>query len=296
MDQENKIIAFRDEKPPIRHIWHEDELWLSVVDIIEVLTESVKPRDYWYRLKKREKTSSEVDLSTNCRHFKIKAPDGKMRQTECATRQGIFRIIQSVPSPKAEPFKQWLAKVGYERIQEIENPELAAKRAREYYKALGYDDEWIDKRLQSINIRGQLTDEWKNRGVKEGLEYSILTAEISQATFGLKPSEYKGLKNLKRENLRDHMSDLELIFTMLGETQTKIEATKKDAQGFVENKDAAQKGGEAAGDALDAFEKRTGDKVVSSDNFKAQIKAAKDKKKLEQKQKKLKDKKGKDTK
>ena len=192
----------------------------------------------------------------------------------------MFRIIQSIPSPKAEPFKQWLAKVGYERVQEIENPELAAQRAREYYKALGYDEKWIETRLQSIQVRGQLTDEWKGRDVKEGLEYAILTAEISRATFGLAPSEYKNLKGLKRENLRDHMTNLELIFTMLGEEQTRQEAIKDDAQGFEENQEAAIKGGTAAGDALEAFEKRTGDRVVSSQNFKQQVEDAKQHKKL----------------
>ena len=195
----------------------------------------------------------------------------------CANTQGLFRIIQSIPSPKAEPFKQWLAKVGYERIQEMENPELAAERAREYYRALGYSEEWIERRMQSIAIRTQLTDEWRERGVQEGLEYAILTAEISKATFGLTPSEYKDHKGLKRENLRDHMTGLELIFTMLGEESTRIEAIKADAQGFGENKDAAQKGGKAAGKALDAYEVESGDKVVSAENFKAQIEAAKGK-------------------
>jgi len=210
----------------------------------------------------------------------MEAKDGRMRTTDCANTEIMFRLIQSIPSPNAEPFKQWLAKVGYERVQEIENPELAAQRAREYYKALGYTDEWIDTRMQSIQARGQLTDEWKGRGIKEGLEYSILTAEISKATFGLKPSEYKDHKGLKRENLRDHMTELELIFARLSETQTRIEAQNNNAQGLDENKKAAIEGGSAAGDALDAFEKRTGNKVVSDKNFKDQIKAAKKQKQL----------------
>ena len=197
----------------------------------------------------------------------------------------MFRLIQSIPSPNAEPFKQWLAKVGYERVQEIENPELAAERARQYYKDLGYSDEWIATRLKSIEVRGQLTDEWKDRDVKAGLEYAILTAEISRATFGLKPSDYKKYKGLARENLRDHMTNLELIFTMLGEEQTKQEAIKDDAHGLEENKKAAIEGGSAAGDALGAFEKRTGQKVVSDKNFKDQIKAAKKQKKLKAKKK-----------
>ena len=179
--------------------------------------------------------------------------------------------------------------MGYERVQEIENPELAAQRAREYYQALGYNDEWIDKRLQSINIRGQLTDEWKARNVKEGMEYSILTAEIFRAAFGLAPSEHKNLKGLKRENLRDHMTDLELIFTMLAETTTKNKTIEKDAQGFDESKQAAIEGGTATNKALEAYEKETGSKVVSSDNFKDQIQAAKEQKKLERKKKKKKE-------
>jgi len=276
-EDQNKIIVFQEKK--IRRLWHNEEWWFAVVDVIEVLTESTKPRDYWYRLKEREEKSSGVQLSTNCRQFKMTAPDGKMRETECANTETMFRIIQSIPSPKAEPFKLWLAKVGYERVQEIENPELAAERARQYYRDLGYDDKWIEARIQSIAVRGQLTDEWKGRGVQEGLEYSILTAEISRATFGINPSDYKALKGLNRENLRDHMTNLELIFTMLGEEQTKQEAVKDDAQGFEQNRGAAIKGGLAAGDALTAFEKRTGDKVVTGQNFKQQIADAKKQKK-----------------
>ena len=193
-------------------------------------------------------------------------------------------------TPNAEPFKRWLAKVGYERIQEIENPELAAERARGYYRELGYSEDWISKRMQSVEIRGKLTDEWKDRGVEEGKEYSILTAEISRATFGKTPSQYKDFKGLKRQNLRDHMTDLELIFTMLGETATRNEAQAKDAKGFRENKKAAIEGGAAAGDALGAFEKRTGQKVVSNKNAKLQIEEAKKAKKLAAKQKKLEEK------
>jgi len=239
MEQENKIVVFQEKQ--IRRTWHNDEWWFAVVDIIEVLTESKNPAVYWRVLKKRLKDEGSEQTVTNCNGLKLPAKDGKMRKTDCANAKIMFRIIQSIPSKKAEPFKQWFAQVAHERIQEIENPELAAQRAREYYKALGYNDEWIDKRLQSINIRGQLTDEWKDRDVKEGLEYAILTAEISRATFGLVPSDYKKYKGLNRENLRDHMTNLELIFTMLGEEQTKLETIKKDAQGFVENKDAAIK-------------------------------------------------------
>jgi len=279
-EEQNEIVVFQEKQ--VRRIWHDETWWFSVVDVIEVLAESTKPRDYWYRMKEREKKSSGIELSTNCRQFKMMAPDGKMRETECANTETMFRIIQSIPSPKAEPFKLWLAQVGYERIQEIENPELAAERARQYYRDLGYDEKWIETRLQTIAIRGQLTDEWKTRGVQEGLEYAILTAEISKATFGLTPSEHTKLKGLKRENLRDHMTNLELIFTMLGEEQTKQEVIVSDAQGFPENKEAAVKGGRAAGKALSAFEGETGRKVVTDRNFKQQIAEAKKQKKLQE--------------
>ncbi len=275
----NKLAVFQEKE--IRRVWHKDEWWFSIVDVIEALTGSPQPSRYWNELRARMQTESGNDeLFANTEKLKMKSLDGKMRGTEAANTESIFRLIQSIPSPKAEPFKQWLAKVGYERIQEIENPELAAERARQYYQALGYSEDWIAKRLQSIEIRGKLTDEWKSRDVKEGLEYAILTAEISKATFGLTPSEYVKLKDLKRENLRDHMTDLELIFTMLGETATRNEAISKDAKGFVENKAAAQEGGAAAGDALDAFEKRTGAKVVTERNFKQQIAEAKKQKEL----------------
>lgn len=276
MDQEKKIIIFQEKE--IRRVWHKEEWWFAVVDVIEVLTESSKANRYWADLKRRSSNESAQPFAF-CEQLKLIAADGRKRLTEIANTEGMFRIVQSIPSPKAEPFKLWLAKVGYERIQEIENPELAAQRARAYYQALGYSEEWIERRLQSIAIRSQLTDEWKNRGVQEGQEYSILTAEISRATFGLTPSEYKDLKGLKRENLRDHMTGLELIFTMLGEEGTRIEAIKADALGFSENKDAAIKGGIGAGKALDAFEESTGNKVVTSENFKQQIAEAKKKQK-----------------
>lgn len=287
MEQENKIIVFQEKQ--IRRVWHNEEWWFSVIDIVEILSESKNPRRYWSDLKRKLKKEGFIEVYDKIVQLKMKAPDGKMRATDVANTEMMFRIIQSITSPKAEPFKQWLAQVGYERVQEIENPELAAQRARAYYKELGYNQEWIDKRLQSISIRGQLTDEWKDRGVQEGLEYAILTAEISRATFGLSPSEYKNHKGLKRENLRDHMTNLELIFTMLGEEQTKLEAIKEDAKGFEENKDAAIKGGSAAGKALNAFEGETGNKVVNQGNFKDQIKAAKEQKKLDAKKKKNKE-------
>ncbi len=257
------------EEKRIRSIWSEDnqKWYFAVVDVIEALTDSEKPRDYWYRLKQREAENSEIQLSTICRQLKLESTDGKKYETECADAQGLLRIIQSIPSPKAEPFKRWLAQVGYERLEEIENPELAAKRMREIYKAKGYSDDWIEKRMRGIAVRDELTDEWKKRGVKEHLEYAILTAEISKATFGLTPSEYKDLKGLKRENLRDHMTDLELIFTMLGEASTTKIARVKDARGFGKNKQAAIEGGTVAGIARTALEERIGEKVVTAQNY-----------------------------
>ncbi|MCB0851591.1 MAG: Bro-N domain-containing protein [Bacteroidetes bacterium] len=270
------MILFQEQQ--IRRVWHNEEWWFVVEDVVLALTDSKNVKAYVKRMRQRDQ-----ELSKGWEQFVTPLPvetAGGVQKINCANTEGIFRVIQSIPSQKAEPFKRWLAKVGYERIQEIENPELAAERARQYYQELGYDEAWIEKRLQSIVVRGQLTDEWKERGVKEGLEYAILTAEISEATFGLKPKDYKKVKDLKRENLRDHMTPLELIFTMLGEEGTRQETLKDDAQGFPENLKAAKKGGAAAGDAREAFEKRTGQKVVSPSNYKKQIKEAKAKKKL----------------
>ncbi len=261
------------ESKKIRSVWNEEEKkwYFSVVDVIEALTDSEKPRDYWYRLKRREKEGGGVELSTFCRQLKVESADGKKYNTECSDVEGLLRIIQSIPSPKAEPFKRWLAKVGYERLEEIENPELAQQRMREIYKAKGYSDEWIEKRVRGIAVRDELTNEWKMRGVKEGKEYAILTAEISKATFGLTPSEYKSYKGLTKpqENLRDHMTDLELIFTMLGEAATTEIARNKDAQGFLENKVAAKEGGSVAGRARKDLEKKSGRKVVTNQNYKS---------------------------
>jgi hypothetical protein len=258
------------ENKQIRSDWNEEEQewYFAVVDVIAILTDSTDPKDYWYRMKKREKVSG-FELSTICRQLKLTATDGKKYATDCANKQGLLRIIQSIPSPKAEPFKQWLAQVGAERIAEIEDPELAQARIRATYKAKGYSDAWIEKRIRGIQVRDELTNEWKNRGVKEGKEYSILTAEISKATFGIIPSEYKTLKGLTKtsENLRDHMTDLELIFTMLGEASTTEIAKNKNAQGFVENKKAAKAGGKIAGDARKQLEIKSGKKVVSKENY-----------------------------
>ena len=262
----SNIKLFESKK--VRSQWDkkEQKWYFSVSDVVGVLTDSADPKAYWRQLKKRE-----PELVTFCHGLKIEAADGKMRQEDCANVEGLFRIIQSVPSPKAEPFKRWLAKVGYERLEEIENPELASARVREIYKAKGYSEDWISKRVRGITVRDELTDEWKNRGVKEGKEYAILTAEISKATFGLTPSEYKKHKDLTKpgDNLRDHMTDLELIFTMLGEASTTEIARTQDAQGFHENKSAAIEGGNVAGNAREELEKKSGRRVVSRENYKA---------------------------
>jgi len=265
MDITNSLIVFQGKK--IRRIWHNNEWHFSVVDIVAALTDSADAKDYWYRLKQREKESSGIELSTFCRQLKLAASDGKYYETDCANTESIFRIIQSIPSKKAEPFKRWLAKVGYERVQEIENPELAQKRMKEFYKQKGYSDDWIEKRVRGIAIRDELTGEWKKRRVETDKEYAILTAEISKATFGLTPSEYQKLKGLKKENLRDHMNDLELIFTMLGERVTTEITRSKDSQEFDECEGSAKEGGEVAGNARKDAEKRIGKSIISDENY-----------------------------
>jgi DNA-damage-inducible protein D len=269
MDKEiatTKIAIFR--KREIRKTIHKDEWWFSVIDIVEALTGTNRGRKYWSDLKKKLIEEGYSEVSEKIGQLKMMAPDGKLRLTDCANTETMFRIVQSIPSPKAEPFKRWLARVGYERIQEIENPELATKRTRALYKAKGYSDDWIEKRMRGIAIREELTDQWQKRGVKEQKEYEILTAEISKATFGMTPSAYKKHKGLKRENLRDHMTDLELIFSMLGEASTKEIAVNKNAQGFVENKQAAFEGGAVAGNARNELEHKSGKKVISKENYK----------------------------
>jgi DNA-damage-inducible protein D len=262
---ETSIAVFRGKG--IRKTIHNNEWWFAVVDVIAALTDSDKPRDYWYRMKKREGASSGIQLSTFCRQLKLESSDGKKYMAEVANTEGIFRIIQSIPSPKAEPFKRWLAKVGYERVQEIEDPELATKRTRALYKAKGYSDDWIEKRMRGIAIREELTEEWKKREVTREKEYAILTAEIAKAAFGVTPGEHKKLKGLNRENLRDHMTDLELIFSMLGEAATTEITRVDDAKGFQESKRAAHKGGEVAGKARKDLERKTRKKVVSPENY-----------------------------
>lgn len=259
------IIVFGAKQ--IRRTWVDDQWFFSVVDIVAVLTDSPNPRDYWYRMKRREKESSGVELSTFCRQLKLTSDDGKSYSTDVANTEAAFRIIQSIPSPKAEPFKRWLATVGYERVQEIENPELAQQRMKDLYRQKGYPADWIEKRVRSVAVRDELTDEWKARGVSEQKDFAILTAEISRATFGLTPTEYKSVKGLKRENLRDHMTDLELIFTMLGEAATTEIARNRDAQGFGPNKVAAHDGGTVAGNARRQLEVQSGKKVVTQENY-----------------------------
>ena len=256
------------EGSQIRSVWDNQraEWYFSVVDVIGSLTESNNPRDYWYRVKKRMSEEERSELSTFCRQLKLKSTDGKSYKTDVADMQGIFRIIQSVPSPKAEPFKMWLAEVGKERIDEIIDPELTIDRALEGYARKGYSREWINQRLQAIQVRKELTDTWQDHGVKAGNEYAILTNEISKAWSGMTTREYKDFKGLKKENLRDNMSTTELILNMLAETATKDIAEATNPQGLEENKQVAQDGGFIAGDARKSIEDRTGKPVITSKN------------------------------
>jgi DNA-damage-inducible protein D len=263
---QNKLIVFQNKN--IRRIWNDEEWFYSVVDIIEVLTDSPTPRQYWGKVKDREFTK--FQLSPIWVRLKLKATDGKLRQTDCVNTKGAFRLIQSIPSKKAEPFKLWLAQVGKERLDEIENPELAQERMKEIYEQKGYPKDWIDKRLRGIAIRQNLTDEWKERGIKDHRDYAILTAEMSKATFGMTPNEYKAFKNLpakSKVNLRDNMDDLELIFTMLGERVTTEISKEEKPETFTENKSIAQRGGKVAGNALKETEKELGRNVSSKQNF-----------------------------
>jgi DNA-damage-inducible protein D len=264
-ESQGTIVVFGAQK--IRRKWHEEQWYFSVVDIIAALTDSGAPQKYWTAMKRREAEASGIQLSTFCRQLRLTSADGKTYLVETVNTEAAFRIIQSIPSPKAEPFKRWLAQVGYQRVQEIENPELAQQRMRQLYKDQGYPDDWIEKRVRGIAVRDELTGEWQKRGVKEQREFAILTAEISKATFGLTPTEYKKLKGLQRENLRDHMTDLELIFTMLGEAATTEIARTKDARGFPKNREAAKDGGKVAGTARRELESKSGRKVTTRQNF-----------------------------
>ncbi len=266
----SQIILFEESK--VRCAWNESEQkwYFAIVDVIAILTQSADAHAYWRKFKERLKKEGNQTV-TSCHALKMTAADGKQRLTDVANTEQLMRLIQSVPSPKAEPFKLWLARVGYERLEEIENPELAAKRMREIYEQKGYSEDWIEKRLRGIAVRDELTDEWKKRWVKEQKEFAILTAEISKATFGMTPAEYKKFKSLAnpKENPRDHMTDLELIFTMLGEASTTEIAKRRNAQGFPENKTAAQEGGSVAGNARKDLEKKSGKKISAKTNFKS---------------------------
>ncbi len=258
--ENQKIILFQEKK--VRREWHNDECFFSVVDVIAVLTDSVNPRNYWTVLKKRDN-----QLVTVCHQLKMRSTDGKNYKTDCANTEGILRILMSVPSPKAEPFKLWLANVGKQFLDETENPEIGIERLKEIYRSKGYDDVWIENRLKSIGIRKELTNEWKKRGISENKDYAILTAEIAKWTFGITPSDHKNLKGLGKQNLRDHMTNLELLFSAIGEEATRLYAIQEDAQGFNVNYETAQTGGRAAGRALKALEEDKKIKVVSDSNF-----------------------------
>lgn len=266
-----KIAIFKGRE--VRKTIHQDEWWFVLEDVVSILTGSSDSKQYLNRMRQRDPELGKGWVQIV--HTLAIATPGGSQNMNCANTEGVFRIIQSIPSPKAEPFKRWLAKVGYERIQEIENPELATKRTRALYKAKGYPDAWIEKRMRGIAIREELTDEWRQRNIKGDAEYSILTAEISQATFGMTPQEYKRFKGLKRQNLRDHMNDLELIFSMLGEAATTEIARTKDAQGFDENRHAARKGGAIAGGARKKLEKESGKRVSTRRNYLKQSNAKK---------------------
>ncbi|WIM04998.1 MAG: Bro-N domain-containing protein [Candidatus Nitricoxidivorans perseverans] len=267
---DQQIAVFQETA--IRRTWYEGQWWFSVIDVVGILSESNNANRYWSDLKRKlaQEAGSGQPYEKIVR-LKLAAPDGKQRETDCANTETLFRIIQSIPSPRTEPFKRWLAQVGYERVKEIGNPELASARARELYQAKGYPQAWIEKRLRSIAVRGELTDEWKARGVAEGREYAILTAEIAKATFGVTPGAHSRLKGLDKvktgNNLRDHMTDLELIFTMLGKAGTTEIARRKDAQGFAENRHAAKAGGAVAGNARKELEAKTGKPVASRANY-----------------------------
>ena len=264
MEEKNALVVFQDKN--IRRIWFQNEWYFSVVDVVGALIDNERPRRYWSDLKVKLKAEGS-QLSEKIGQLKLMSSDGKYYETDCANTQSLLRLIQSISSPKAEPFKLWLAKVGYERVQEIENPELAQERMKSLYEQKGYSKEWIEKRLRGIAVRQELTDEWKQRNVQEKVEFAILTNEISKATFGKTVEEYKDFKGLNKQNLRDHMNDLELIFTMLGEASTTKIARNKNAQGFKENKKAAKEGGEVAGNARKELEAKSEEKISTSKNY-----------------------------
>ncbi len=277
MNTNNAIVVFQGKN--IRRTWFNDEWWFSIFDIISVLTDSADPKQYIKKMRSRDNVLN-ANWGTICTPLELPSPDGKKRETNCVNTEGALRIIQSIPSPKAEPFKLWLAKVGYDRVKEIENPELAQKRMKEIYKAKGYSEEWIEKRVRGIAIRDELTGEWSKRGLQSEREYAILTAEISKATFDMTPNEYKKFKGLQKENLRDHMDDIELILTMLGEATTTRFTRERDSKQFPKLKKDAKDGGEVAGSTRKDIEKKLGKSVISSENF---LETAKEPKRLGQK-------------
>ncbi|MBU4300607.1 MAG: Bro-N domain-containing protein [Nanoarchaeota archaeon] len=280
MESKDALVVFDGKK--IRRMWHNGKWYFSVVDVIEVLTDSPTPRQYWGKVKDRE--FKELELSPIWVQLKLQSADGKFYETDCANTESLFRIIQSIPSKKAEPFKQWLAKVGYERVKEIENPELAQERAKKYYELKGYPKDWIEKRIRGIAIRQELTDEWKARGVQGDKNFAILTDEIAMATFGKSTKEHKEIKGLDpkftNQNLRDNLTDLELIFSMLGEKATTEITKAKESKGYGKCLTSAIEGGTIAGNARRELEKKTGKSVISPDNYN-QIAKKKDDKLLE---------------
>jgi DNA-damage-inducible protein D len=265
MEGQKNLVIFEGKQ--LRHVLHNGENYYSVVDVIEILTDSPNPRRYWADLKRRTEKEVGSEVFAFCEQLKMVASDGKNYQTIAANTEGVFRIIQSVPSPKAEPFKQWMAGLGKQALDEAIDPELGFDRLTELYQAKGYSEEWINNRIKTIETRKRLTDEWKNRGVTDSQDYSKLTATIAKGTFGLTPTEHKQLKGIEKDNLRDHMTPLELIFTALGEEVTRTLAVRDDAQGFQQNYESAMEGGQIAGEARERVEVRTGQKVVSATNF-----------------------------
>ncbi|MBI4919159.1 Bro-N domain-containing protein [archaeon] len=264
MEKNNTVAVFQGKN--IRRTWHKNEWWFSVFDIVLVLTDSTDPKQYIKKMRSRDPILN-MNWGTICTPLEMLAPDGKKREANCVNTEGAFRLIQSIPSQKAEPFKLWLARVGYERVKEIENPELAQKRMKELYKSKGYSDDWVEKRVRGMAIRDELTDEWSKRGVQAEREYAILTAEISKATFSMTPSKYKKFKGLTKENIRDHMDDIELILTMLGEATTTRFTRERDSKEFQHLKKDAKDGGDVAGSARRNIEQKLGKSVVSSENL-----------------------------
>ncbi len=276
MATNNKLTLFEGQR--IRHVWHNDEWHFSVIDIIEILTDTTNPTSYWSKVQKS--IAVENEFVRFWHKLKLEGKDGKKYASDCANTEGVFRILMSVPSPKAEPFKLWLASLGKQAIEEVENPELLTDRQADIYRAKGYSEEWITRRVQTIETRKALTDEWQQRGVKDNKDYAVLTATIAKGTFGIAPSEHKDLKNLGSQNLRDHMTPLELAFTALSEEITRTVTVRDDAQGFNETLDAAIEGGSIAGEARQNAEKRLGQKVVSATNYLGLIEEKKDLEKL----------------